>query len=105
MVLSWSGWKGAVMSINEKEIGQRIRSCRIDLGLSAAQVAEDLNFSVEHYWKLETGNRKQTLEFIASFSNRYHVSADYLIFGQPQYAKTNAVLDIVINLLTSIKSM
>ena len=36
------------MSIDGKAIGQRMRERRIELGLSATQVAADLNFSGEH---------------------------------------------------------
>lgn len=93
------------MSINEKEIGQRLRSCRIERGLSAAQVAADLNFSVEHYWKLETGVRKQTLEVVASFAEHYNISTDYLIFGRSHYTRLHTVLDLVISLLVSINDM
>ena len=77
------------MSINDKQIGQRMREHRIELGLSSAQVAEDLNFSVEHYWKLEAGTRSPSLETIA--------------FGQTHYTKVRMVLDLVISLLMLIR--
>lgn len=93
------------MSIDDKQIGQRMRAHRTELGLSAAQVAEDLNFSLEHYRRLENGTRNQTLEAIAAFAIKYHVSTDYLIFGESRFRWIHAVLDLVINLLMSINKM
>ena len=91
------------MSIDDKKIGQRMRERRTELGLSSAQVAEDLNFSVEHYWKLEAGTRSPSLETIALFAENYHISTDYLIFGQTHYTKVRMVLDLVISLLILIR--
>ena len=93
------------MSIDDKQIGQRMRERRIELGLSAVQVAEDLNFSQEHYRRLENGTRSQTLEVIATFAIKYHVSTDYLIFGGSHIRWIHAVLDLVINLLMTINKM
>ncbi len=91
------------MSIDGKAIGQRMRERRIELGLSATQVAADLNFSVEHYWKIEAGTRSPSLETIALFSERYHISTDYLIFGQTHNTKLRGMIDFVINLLILVR--
>ena len=93
------------MSIDDKQIGQRMRARRTDLGLTAAQVAEDLNFSLEHYRRLENGTRNQTLDVIAGFAIKYHVSTDYLIFGESRFRLIHAVLELAINLLMSINKM
>lgn len=91
------------MGINDKEIGQRMRERRIELGLSVTRVAMELNFTVEHYRMLETGTRKQTLATIAAFSELYHVSVDYLIHGFSNNEEIHSALETVIKMLTSIK--
>ncbi len=91
------------MSIDDKKIGQRMRARRIELGFSVTRVATELNFTVEHYRMLENGARKQTLATIATFSELYHVSIDYLIYGRSNNAEIHEALEIVINMLTSIK--
>ena len=91
------------MGINDKEIGQRMRARRVELGLSVTRVAMELNFTVEHYRMLENGARKQTLATIAAFSELYHISVDYLINGCSNNAEIHSALETVINMLTFIK--
>lgn len=92
------------MSISEKEIGHRMRARRTELGLSAMQVATDLNFTPEHYRKMEAGIRKQTLDTIASFAEHYHVSTDYLIRGYSNDDELRFSLETINSMLTKIKT-
>lgn len=96
------GRKGLSMGINDKEIGQRMRARRIELGLSVTRVAMELNFTVEHYRMLETGARKQTLATVTAFSELYHVSMDYLIHGYSNDDQIQSALRTIISLLTNI---
>lgn len=92
------------MSIDDKQIGQRMRARRIELGLSVTRVAMELNFTVEHYRMLETGTRKQTLATIASFSELYHISTDYLICGYSNEDQIRSALETIVSLLKTISN-
>lgn len=92
------------MSIDDKQIGQRMRARRIELGLSAPRVAEEMNFTVDHYRMLETGARKQTLATVTAFSELYHVSTDYLIHGYSNDDQIHSALETIISLLTNISN-
>lgn len=93
------------MSINDKEIGQRMRSCRQGLGISVSRAAFDLNVSMDHYRKLESGHRSATVEFLASFSENYHVSIDYLLFGRSAFPEIQEELDEAIKKLLYIRKL
>ena len=91
------------MSVSQKEIGQRIRLCRQEMGISASKTALDLNISVDHYRKLESGHRIPTVEMLASLSEYYHVSTDYRLFGSSHKGDIHAELDAAIQKLIYIK--
>ncbi len=75
----------------------------MELGLSVQSVAADMNFSVDHYRMLETGVRKQTLTSVVAFSELYHVSTDYLIYGYSNSPELQSALETVITMLSDIK--
>ena len=72
------------MNINQKEIGQRIRSLRKETGLSQEKLADKLNINTDHLGRLETGNRGMSIDLLAEISKYFTVSTDYILFGEKQ---------------------
>ncbi len=81
------------MYINQKEIGQRIRSLRKETRLSQEELANRLNINTDHLGRLETGNRGMSIDLLAEISKYFTVSTDYILFGQKQ--NTDAIKEII----------
>lgn len=73
--------KGFRMTIDPKATGKRIRQERINNGLSLEKASIDMNVSLEHLKKIETGHRSPSLDLILLIAGYYHVSVDYLLTG------------------------
>ncbi|AVX19643.1 MULTISPECIES: helix-turn-helix domain-containing protein [Carboxydocella] len=71
--------------INNKEIGQRIRTEREKLGLSREEFAEIIELSDYYVGQLERGERQMSLPVLAKVANCLHVSLDFLVFGKTAY--------------------
>jgi len=67
--------------IDNKAIGQRIRSERENLGLSREEFAEMVGLSDYYIGQLERGERQMSLPVLVKVSNCLHVSLDYIVFG------------------------
>ncbi len=64
---------------NVKQLGERIKSLRVERGIGQNKLAEDLclsNASIS-YW--ETGKQIPSAEVIYKLSKYFNVSADYLL--------------------------
>lgn len=72
------------MYINQKEIGQRIRSLRKETRISQEELANRLNINTDHLGRLETGNRGMSIDLLAEISKYFTVSTDYILFGEKQ---------------------
>lgn len=67
--------------IDNKAIGQRIRTEREKLGLSREEFAEMVGLSDYYIGQLERGERQMSLPVLVNVSKCLHVSLDYLVFG------------------------
>lgn len=75
-------------------IGQRIRNIRKAKGLTQEKLAELVDISLTHMSHIETGSTKLSLPVFVKIAQALHVSADELLFGNMQTARTIALHDI-----------
>lgn len=66
--------------MNYRGAGNKIRSLRIEKGWTQEQLAEKVGVSDKYISKIETGNRKPSIEFYIDVSNILGVSLDYLFY-------------------------
>jgi transcriptional regulator with XRE-family HTH domain len=64
------------------ETGKRIRKFRIQNNLTQAQFAESLDVSTNFISEIETGKKGISQDTLYRLCMRYHLSADYLLFGK-----------------------
>ena len=62
-----------------KRLGTRIREERKRLGLTQAQLAEDIDISDTYMGAIERGERSLTLDTLVNLVNRLGVTVDYLL--------------------------
>lgn len=61
---------------------ERIRSIRNQLGFTQETMAEHLDISYSAYKKLESGENFPSMDTLYKYKRQFHVSADYLLFGE-----------------------
>ena len=91
------------MNINQKEIGQRIRSLRKENRLSQEELANKLNVNTDHLGRLETGNRGMSIVLLAEISKYFAVSTDYILFGERQ--NTDEIKEIISLVICQLKEI
>lgn len=91
------------MNINQKEIGQRIRSLRKETRLSQEELANKLNVNTDHIGRLETGKRGMSIDLLAEISKYFAVSTDYILFGQKQ--NTDEIKEIISFMIFRLKEI
>lgn len=91
------------MNINQKEIGQRIRSLRKENRLSQEELANKLNVNTDHLGRLETGNRGMSIDLLAEISKYFAVSTDYILFGERQ--NTDEIKEIISLVICQLKEI
>ncbi|WP_316797344.1 helix-turn-helix transcriptional regulator [Pedobacter agri] len=64
-----------------KSIGDHIKKCRVESGLSQADVAKLLNISTPAFCKIETGQTDLNLSRLLQISKLFKISAAELITG------------------------
>lgn len=84
--------------IDYYEIGQKIRKCRENLGISQEKAAEQCGISPSFYSNIERGIKVMSLETFVTICRVFSVSADYLLFDN--LAATD---EIILNTLTEVK--
>ena len=67
---------------NIKDLGKRIKIERVKLGLTQAELAEELYISVEMVSKIERGQCRCMPEYLIYFCKRFKKSMDYFYFGE-----------------------
>ncbi len=67
-------------------IGNRLRDCREQKGLSRAQVTSQVDIGTTTLQQWETGSREASLETLGNLAKLYNVSPQYLIFGDQSTA-------------------
>lgn len=70
-----------------REIGLRIQSIRITMGLTQSQFAELCELSTSYITALETGQKGMNVYTLYKISQKLHISSDYILFGDANNAK------------------
>ncbi len=68
--------------INWKEVGKRLRFCRISWKLTQTQVSEYLGVKQSQISKLENGTRKLKTEVLEKLCLLYRVDDEWLLYGK-----------------------
>lgn len=101
---------------NRGGIAERLRAARTRAGLSQGQVAKLLNLQRPSVSEIEAGRRKVTADELGQLSRIFGVSIAWVTDGSPEGSNPNVELaarelaklkkedlDVVLNLLTSLK--
>jgi transcriptional regulator with XRE-family HTH domain len=67
-----------------REVGPRLRDLRKQAGITLAALAETTGISVSTLSRLESGQRKATLELLLPLARAYRVPLDELVGAQPE---------------------
>lgn len=62
-------------------IGERVRDFRIVNRYTQAQFAEMIDISINFLSEIENGKKGMSQETICKLCKRFHLSADYILFG------------------------
>ena len=94
--------------LSKKDLGERIKSLRIEKAYAQAYVAKLLNLSRSNYSQIELGNQYPTFNTLCVISNYYNKSYNWLLHGeeepgtaQPEPQEVPALLE---DLETSLKN-
>lgn len=79
-------------SLNKK-IGSRIRLRREAMGYTREQLAEWMDISYMFLCQIEQGRRGISLITLQHFCKILHITADYIIFGEPESHSCSTILD------------
>jgi transcriptional regulator with XRE-family HTH domain len=78
------------------EIGQRIKQFRTEKGLGQAELARDMEISVNFLSEIENGKKGFSAETLHKLCSIYGLSADYILFGEKveTAAKADELIEI-----------
>lgn len=77
-----------------KLLGQRIRTARMDAGLSQEQLAEMVGLTSQHISHTEVASTKISLPALVKIANALHTSVDKLLFDSVQESKTHLMTEV-----------
>jgi len=84
-----------------KEMAQRIKVQRKNLGYTQDEMAELLGVSVSSYTKIENAFQNPSLETLIKLSRELKISIDYMIFGE-QYKEKDMRLNDALTAVAKI---
>ena len=70
------------MTVNQKEIGERLAAIRKSRHMTQDAVAEHLGITVKHVSHVERGISSYSISALADFCELFDVSLDYIVFGR-----------------------
>lgn len=70
------------MYFEPKEFGKRLQELRKEKGLTQLELAEELNVSLPHLKKLESGERSCSIQLLLEISDYFEVTERYLLRGE-----------------------
>lgn len=79
----------------QKEIGANVRSARIRMGLTQAELAELIGASVSYMSKIERGAAIPSMKMIQSLCEKLHTSYEALILGHPNDSEEALKIDFL----------
>ena len=87
------------MYIDYQQLGKRIRSARMEAGLSQALLAEFVDISPQYISHIETGRKKVSLDIIVRIATVLNLSLDQLI-TDIHYNNMHAYYELLSSLLS-----
>lgn len=85
-----------IPEVDYRKIGQRIRSLRIEKGITQADLSELMNCSNNHLSHIETGSTKVSLNMLLKIGHLLNKSPDYFLLDTP-YARPESIIDAEIS--------
>ena len=82
-------------------IGERVRSYRLEKKLTQAEFAEIMDISINFLSEIENGKKGMSQDTICKLCNHFHISADYILFGNSSLGKT-ADTKVIIKIANSM---
>lgn len=70
--------------IDLKKLGSRIKELRASLNYTQEQFSSLIYISTSYLALIETGKRTASIDVLAQISHVFHVSIDYLLFGEEE---------------------
>ncbi len=70
--------------IDLKKLGRRIKELRTSLNCTQEQFSSQIYISTSYLALIETGKRTASIDVLAQISHAFHVSIDYLLFGEEE---------------------
>lgn len=71
----------------DKQVGERIKNLRQQLGLTQAELADKVGFTSQTVSNWESGSREPDIEALVKLSSLFNVSLDYLLSGKKEEEK------------------
>lgn len=71
---------------------ERLKTLRIDAGLSGAELSDKLGITASSVTQLEKGQRSPSVELLCSLADTLGVSVDYLIGNEDNFVPTTVAL-------------
>ncbi len=70
------------MGINAREVGQRVRTLRMERKMRQVDLADELGVTLSTVGRIESGIIMVSLDLAVDISNLFCVSLDYLVLGR-----------------------
>ncbi|MDE5413776.1 helix-turn-helix domain-containing protein [Alkalihalobacterium chitinilyticum] len=71
-----------------KHIGERIKSLRLEHGMTLKELGDAIEFNYSNLSKIERGNRKPAIEVLESLSTFFNIDISYFFNGQKRLSNT-----------------
>ena len=83
-----------MIDINKKEIGKRLKICRLAKNITQEVLSEKIGIQTQSYSNIESGTRLFSVEVLIKLMHELEVSADYILTGQ---TNNNSSIDVMLN--------
>ncbi len=83
--------------LDYRKLGQRIRRCREDAGLTQAELAERCNLSTSYIGHIERGTRIASVETLYTIATTLCVGTDYLLLDVSPDSDSLAMIAAAVN--------
>lgn len=79
-----------------RQIGQRIKKCRNELGLTQETMSELVGLTKGYYAQLEIGTSQMSLDTLMALAESFHTTTDYLLYGdKPEECDPDPVINLL----------
>ena len=75
-----------------EQVGKRLRRVRSQLEMTREQFAEQVGISPQFLAEIENGKKGMSQDTIIRLCSQFHISADYLLFGESAKQETTVRL-------------